>query len=35
LIVGQLDDKTSTLNINGYTPPVGSPDPLSIVALVE
>ena len=35
LIVGELDDKTSTLNINGYTPPVGTPDPLNIVALVE
>lgn len=35
LIVGELDDKTSTLNINGYSPPAGSPDPLAIVALVE
>jgi hypothetical protein len=35
LVVGELDDKTSTLNINGYTPPVGSPDPLNIVTLVE
>ena len=35
LIVGELDDKTSTLNINGYSPPAGTPGPLSIVALVE
>ena len=35
LIVGELDDKTSTLNINGYSPPIGTPDPLNIVALVE
>jgi len=35
LIVGELDDKTTTLNINGFTPPIGSPDPLNIVALVE
>jgi Flp pilus assembly protein TadG len=35
LIVGELDDKTSTLNINGDTPPPGAPDPLAIVALVE
>jgi Flp pilus assembly protein TadG len=34
LIVGQLDDKTTTLNINGYTPP-GSIDPLDKVVLVE
>lgn len=35
LVVGELDDKTSTLNINGYSPPIGSPDPLNIVTLVE
>ena len=35
LVVGQIDDKTSTLNINGYSPPAGTPDPLNIVALVE
>lgn len=35
LVVGQLDDQTTTLNINGYTPPAGSPDPLNLVALVE
>jgi hypothetical protein len=35
LIVGQLDDRTTTLNVNGYSPPAGAPDPLDIVALVE
>ena len=35
LIVGQLDDKTTTLNINGSNPPSGVPDPLNLVALVE
>lgn len=35
LVVGQLDDKTTTLNINGYSPPAGTPNPLALVALVE
>jgi hypothetical protein len=35
LVVGQLNDQTTTLNINGYSPPPGTPDPLNIVALVE
>jgi Flp pilus assembly protein TadG len=35
LVVGQLDDKTSTLNINGYSSPSGFPSPLNLVALVE
>jgi hypothetical protein len=35
LVVAQLDDKTSTLNINGYSPPGGSTNPLALVALVE
>jgi len=34
LVVGQLDDKTTKLNINGYTPP-GTIDPLDKVVLVE
>jgi Flp pilus assembly protein TadG len=34
LVIGQLDDKTTTLNINGYSP-VGSTDPLDLVTLVE
>ncbi len=35
LVVGQLDDKTTTLNINGFSPPGTAPDPLNLVALVE
>jgi hypothetical protein len=35
LVVGQIDDQTTTLNINGFSPPAGTPDPLAIVALVE
>jgi Flp pilus assembly protein TadG len=35
LVVGQLDDKTTTLNVNGYSPPSGFPSPLALVALVE
>jgi len=35
LVVGQLDDKTTTLNINGFSPPAGTPNPLALVALVE
>lgn len=35
LVVGQLDDKTSTLNINGFSAPSGSTNPLALVALVE
>jgi hypothetical protein len=35
LIVGQLDDQTTRLNINGNSPPAGVPDPLNLVALVE
>lgn len=34
LVVAQLDDKTSKLNINGYSPP-GAIGPLDLVTLVE
>jgi hypothetical protein len=34
LVVAQLDDKTTKLNINGYSPP-GTSGPLDLVTLVE